>query len=624
MHSRKDCTNSENQVLKTQMDRNIRTYRVTIIRGKKMKQVQPTRLILGHLNHGNADISLESMNGHRPKDSNSVGTQQFHDPMSIHNFNSNMGGQGGLQVSPSSISKQSSARVVPQSQLISADEGYHIHQNISDEIVPKIETSDNVHHSESDEDYDPEKEMDIIDDNHDSEGWPGDKEVNGDQIVRYEHIAEDAPPINNDINEDALPTDALTTTISVGSKKRKGRGPTKNLKVTEPMHLEYNALGQPCGKWRRQYGKQVGLCIRKISILHSWNDVSEGLKNSLWVDTMNLFHIENDEEKKKVFLSAVAERFRDFKSKLVTGWITKKRARKTMVKMGTEGRNEGRDQSPTKMPYEIWGNISKNEWEAFVAKKTTPVEVEKRGKASKSASKRKFYHRLGPKTYDEARKEWVDAGLYPNQSPIPPSSTATSASVNTSAGDRGRDWYCGLHSRDASGKFTITDPETKKVADAVLGWKEKEATGEFTPRGNVDALHMVLGKDHTGRVVGKGGVRVGLKKAFGKECVATQSKTMPPDEVATLTAKITKDVLDKVTFMLQKMGAPNVDLANMIAEDQQSQHGNPKASVERTPEPITPIETQPITTPETTNPTPETMNTTVAQNPEPTPEPVVK
>ena len=40
---------------------------------------------------------------------------------------------------------------------------------------------------------------------------------------------------------------------------------------------------------------------------------------------------------------------------------------------------------------------------------------------------------------------------------------------------------------------------------------------------------MVLGKDHKGRVVGKEGVRMELKKTFGKECVATQSSTMPPE-----------------------------------------------------------------------------------------------
>ena len=52
------------------------------------------------------------------------------------------------------------------------------------------------------------------------------------------------------------------------------------------MHLEYNVLGQPCGKWRSQYGKQVDLFIRKIFILYVWNEVPKGLKNSLWNDTV--------------------------------------------------------------------------------------------------------------------------------------------------------------------------------------------------------------------------------------------------------------------------------------------------------------------------------------------------
>ena len=76
---------------------------------------------------------------------------------------------------------------------------------------------------------------------------------------------------------------------------------------------------------------------------------------------------------------------------------------------------------------------------------------------------------------------------------------------------------------------------------------------------------------------------------------------MLPEKLATLRREITKDVLDKVAFVLQKMGAPIVDLANMIVEDQQSQHGYPKASVQRTPEPVTPvaqnITPQPITNP---------------------------
>ena len=103
-----------------------------------------------------------------------------------------------------------------------------------DEIVIEIETSDNEHHIESDKNYDPEMEKDMIDDDHDSEER-GDKE-HDDPYVRQEKMAEDAPPYPSEI--EIVPTDVPTTTTSVGSKKKKGRGLTKNLKVTEPMHLE--------------------------------------------------------------------------------------------------------------------------------------------------------------------------------------------------------------------------------------------------------------------------------------------------------------------------------------------------------------------------------------------------
>ena len=77
-----------------------------------------------------------------------------------------------------------------------------------------------------------------------------------------------------------------------------------------------------------------------------------------------------------------------------------------------------------------------------------------------------------------------------------------------------------------------------------------------------------------------------------------------------------------MALVLQKMGASTVDLANLIVEDQQSQHGDPNASFELAPVPITPVAPHPITTPEGQNPTPETKNS-VAQNPKPTPKPVV-
>ena len=80
----------------------------------------------------------------------------------------------------------------------------------------------------------------------------GDKE-DDDPYVRHESIAEDAPTYPSEM--EIVPTDVPTTTTSVISKKRKGQDPKKSLKVIEPMHLEFNALVQPYGEWRRQYRK---------------------------------------------------------------------------------------------------------------------------------------------------------------------------------------------------------------------------------------------------------------------------------------------------------------------------------------------------------------------------------
>lgn len=68
--------------------------------------------------------------------------------------------------------------------------------------------------------------------------------------------------------------------------ERKGRGPTKSLNVEEPMYLEYDEKGQPCGKWRSKYGEQVGICMRRLNINIEWKEVEEGEKNAMWDDTV--------------------------------------------------------------------------------------------------------------------------------------------------------------------------------------------------------------------------------------------------------------------------------------------------------------------------------------------------
>lgn len=124
----------------------------------------------------------------------------------------------------------------------------------------------------------------------------------------------------------------------------------------------------------------------------------------MWQDTVNLFHIKADQDKRDVFYSGLAQRFRDFKTKLVSRWISLRRERSTTKKrkrVDYENKNEENQQEeamkkskqpPTRLPYEIWPHISKDEWEAFVAKKTTPEAVAKRAKNAKDAHKKKLHH----------------------------------------------------------------------------------------------------------------------------------------------------------------------------------------------------------------------------------------
>ena len=87
----------------------------------------------------------------------------------------------------------------------------------------------------------------------------------------------------------------------------------------------------------------------------------------------NQFHIDDDEGKKAVFFSGLKERFRGFKSKLGSGWITMNRERVRPKNIDADG--SVIDKRRDLMPYDKYPHISKAQWEAFVAQKTTPEQV---------------------------------------------------------------------------------------------------------------------------------------------------------------------------------------------------------------------------------------------------------
>ncbi|KMS96022.1 hypothetical protein BVRB_002810 [Beta vulgaris subsp. vulgaris] len=196
--------------------------------------------------------------------------------------------------------------------------------------------------------------------------------------------------------------------------------------------------------------------------------------------------------------------------------------------------------------------------------RTTTSEIERRAKAYESSKQKKFYHHMGPKTYEEKRKEWMqEKKIYPSMTS---SSGATFGSTLTTKNiDRVVDWYCSLHTRDASGRRTIYDPGTKKIAEAVFGWRNKEVTGEFVPQTNKDALYMVLGKDHDGRVKGKGGVRLGLGKVYGAEYSATRSSSVSnasqdmESKMKSAIEELEKRMKNQFSAILEHMGLLSLD-----------------------------------------------------------------
>ncbi|XP_021755815.1 uncharacterized protein LOC110721000 [Chenopodium quinoa] len=304
---------------------------------------------------------------------------------------------------------------------------------------------------------------------------------------------------DNDDEEDHMDEmmDGVGDHLNERDNKR-SRGPSKEVQVKEPMFLEYDDLGQPTGDWEHVYGRHLGCCAKKINInVKRYRLVPEADKQKFWDKTKALFHIEDGpkKEKEKLFHSGVANRFRGFKAKLVSRWITKTR--------------KPPEKSAHLMPWEIYkGFITKADWKKFEGDRTTDEAKAISDKARKNAIQNKYYHHLGSKSYKRSKAQWIKDGRYP---------TDTDGAPSCRIAKRGLEWILARQVPGEGGTWVITNDETRKVAKKYEDYTQKQAQGTFIPQRNVDALCMALGKkDHSGRVYGVGGLNVGYCKAFGK------------------------------------------------------------------------------------------------------------
>lgn len=142
------------------------------------------------------------------------------------------------------------------------------------------------------------------------------------------------------------------------NRTKRYRGEVKGLKSPNvPKFLEWDAFNRPTGHWLKDYRQQIGKTVHtKVSILiNTWEKVPQGLQDTLWDYIKTMYHIDDNPAKKKYVMTHLKDRFRDWKAKLVSGYITKTR------KMSP-------DAEP---PYVVYEAITEDIWKQFVAAKTT-------------------------------------------------------------------------------------------------------------------------------------------------------------------------------------------------------------------------------------------------------------
>ncbi|XP_056698599.1 uncharacterized protein [Spinacia oleracea] len=239
------------------------------------------------------------------------------------------------------------------------------------------------------------------------------------------------------------------------SKKTKSRGPSKGVQAKKPMHLQYNQYGIPDGEWSGEYGKQVGSCAARINInVKEYSTLDEHTKKGFWEETKLLFHIIDDPAKRreKYFHMCVAKRFGAFKSRLTRRWITKKE------KMPKHQTND--------MPWDIYHQITEDDWKTFVIERNKPEMLVRREKASKSALQNKHPHRTGQKGYVRKRPEWINDGRLPPEAALTLSSGSSSVTSSlTTAPDRFKkfrsvEWILAHQVKNKEGKWEV-DPNDK-------------------------------------------------------------------------------------------------------------------------------------------------------------------
>nr|KYP41324.1 hypothetical protein KK1_037316 [Cajanus cajan] len=229
--------------------------------------------------------------------------------------------------------------------------------------------------------------------------------------------------------------------------------------------------GKASGPNAAKFKSYLGVLARwHVSIIiPSWDDVQEADKNLMWQDIQQNFDIPNTELMRRKMLSALATRWRDFKTFLTREYVFGERQNETPC-----------------LKYQI----TDEEWMQFRATRLDPSWQAKRIAAQERQTKNDAPHLLSRGGYE--LKKMMKASA---------EAAGVESADRVESASRHEMWIAARTKSDGQ----MTSESARVVADKIEGLVEQTTQGSFVSHGRDDILTTAIGRlEHAGRVRGVG------------------------------------------------------------------------------------------------------------------------
>ncbi|KAH1213001.1 hypothetical protein GmHk_14G041050 [Glycine max] len=328
-------------------------------------------------------------------------------------------------------------------------------------------------------------------------------------------------------------SDASASTSAVKRTRKASR--LRSLSTRPPgverpvVHVD-PATGKADGPHKKKLRTYLGIVARdKVDITYeNWKEVPTAQKDLIWEDIQAEFDIPeaSDSRTKRKLLQTVGERWRQFKSDLMTKWAL--------------AADEDGVEDTVCDKY----GISKEKWVQFCQTRRDPSWEDVRMKAHAIQKQNTAPHVLSRGGYD-----YLEQKLLAKKTKKKMQEAAQSGSVDgvidpPSPVRRHVKWKMARTKKTGE----MTTEAAKEIAEKIDSFEEQATQGSFIPHGRQDVLTAAIGRlEHPGRVRGtRAGVTI--KQYFRSAPRTSRSaSSLPPDELHQLTQQIRDQLEESIT-----------------------------------------------------------------------------